>query len=263
VKRTATSSLLCGLTLLFLLGLRTAAQSTDHPGQYDRADIQAGARLYAAQCVGCHGAAGDQVVGIDLRRGTFKTVQSDEDLVRLLTRGKPDVGMPSFATFQPAEMTGIVAYIRAGFDAGGTAVKIGDATRGRLIFQGKGSCATCHRVNGVGPRMAPDLSDVGAARSAASLQRLLLDPTANLLPASRSVRAVTRDGQTIRGRRLNEDTFTIQLIDDQERLVSLVKSELRTLELSSSSAMQSYANTLSGDELADLVAYLVSLKGLP
>ncbi len=66
--------------------------------------------------------------------------------------------------------------------------------------------------------MAPDLSDIGAIRSAGSLQRSLTDPDSQMMPINRPVRVVTRDGTVINGRRLNEDTYTVQLIDDQERL---------------------------------------------
>ena len=241
-------------------GSRTHAQ--DHPGQYDRTDIEAGSRLYSAQCVGCHGANGDQVVGVDLRRGRFKTVVSDDDLVKVLASGRPDAGMPAFATFQPREVTGVIAFIRAGFDADATAVKVGDVSRGQTTFAGKGGCVACHRTGTKGARTAPDLSDIGAIRSAAALQRILLDPSANLQPANRAVRAVTRDGKTVRGRRLNEDTYTVQVIDEQERLVSLVKADLRSLEFVSSSAMQPASAVLSPDETSDVIAYLLSLKGL-
>jgi putative heme-binding domain-containing protein len=235
----------------------------DHPGQYDRADIEAGSRLYSAQCVGCHGANGDQVVGVDLRRGRFKTVVSDDDLTRILATGRPDAGMPAFTTFQPREVIGVIAFIRAGFDADATAVKVGDVSRGQAVFAGKGGCVACHRAGTKGARTAPDLSDVGAIRSASALQRILVDPSANLQPANRTIRAVTRDGRTVRGRRLNEDTYTVQLIDDQERLVSLVKTDLRSLEFVSSSAMKPVSMILSPDETSDLIAYLLSLKGLP
>ena len=81
-------------------------------------------------------------------------------------------------------------------------------------------------------------------------------------PINRPVRVVTRDGRTIRGRRLNEDTYTVQIIDEQERLVSLVKADLREYELGKTSPMPSVAKTFSGDEIADLVAYLLSLRGM-
>jgi len=72
---------------------------------------------------------------------------------------------------------------------------------------------------------------------------------------------VTRGGKVINGRRLNEDTYTVQLLDDQERLVSLTKADLREYTILTSSPMPSYKESLSADELADLVAYLLSLKG--
>lgn len=232
----------------------------DHPGQYSAIDIETGSRLYAGQCALCHGPNGDLVTGVDLRRGRFGRALSDEDIGRVIVAGLPEKGMPGF-TLQPSEVNGLIAFIRAGFDVKATAVKIGDAARGQAIFEGKGGCTACHRVNGRGPRVAPDLSDIGAIRSAAALQRSLRDPTAAMLPINRPVRAVTRDGRTFKGRRLNEDTFSVQLIDEQERLVSLDKADLREFEVGTSSPMPPYANTLTGDEQADVIAYLLSLKG--
>lgn len=256
--------LLVSVLLLLASGAhRLAAQAPaqDHPGQYSAIDIETGSRLYAGQCVLCHGPNGDVVAGVDLRRGQFRRAASDEDLARVITRGLPEAGMPGFK-LQPSEVDGLVAFIRAGFDVSGTAVRVGHVGRGQEIFERKGGCATCHRVNGKGPRVAPDLSDIGAIRTPSALQRSLLDPTAAMLPINRPVRAVTRDGRTIRGRRLNEDTYTVQLIDEQERLVSLLKADLREYELAKSSPMRSVAGILSADEQADLVAYLLSLKGL-
>src|SRR6185295_5537539 len=140
------------------------------------------------------------------------------------------------ALLQPPEVTGVIAFMRAGFDASAS-VKLGDASRGRELFSGKGGCASCHRINGRGPRLASDLSEIGAVRTPASLQRTLLDPARSLIPANRSLVAVTRDGKTFRGRRLNEDTYTIQLIDDAEHLVSLIKADLRSLQILPTSAM--------------------------
>jgi putative heme-binding domain-containing protein len=246
------------------LGARVYPQAVtaDHPGQYDRADIDRGSRLYGAQCVGCHGMNGDMVANVDLRRGRFPTAISDDDLVKVLAAGRPASGMPSFATLPRGEVTGVIAYIRAGFDAGGVAVKIGDPIRGAAVFTGKGTCASCHRVNGRGPHAATDLSDIGAVRSPASLQRALMEPASFILPANRVARAVTRDGRAIRGRRLNEDTFTIQIIDEGERLVSLAKADLRSLEFVPGNAMPSFATSLAPEELADVIGYLLSLKGL-
>ena len=258
-----THTVLGFLTLAVFQSGRLAAQGTsqDHPGQYGAIDIETGSRLYAGQCAQCHGPNGDMVSGIDLRRGQFRRPLSDEDLRRTISVGVPGAGMSPF-NLQPTELDGLVAFIRVGLDVSGTPVKVGDTVRGQTLFEGKAGCASCHRVNGKGPRAAPDLSDIGAIRSVAALQRSLVDPTGAMWPIDRPVRIVTRDGRTIRGRRLNEDTYTVQLIDEQERLVSLMKADLREYVVAKTSPMPSVAGTLTDDELSDLVAYLLSLKGL-
>lgn len=237
----------------------SAQNLQDH--QYTAADVQTGSRLYSAQCALCHGPNGDGVSGVDLRRGQFKRASSDADIAGVLKNGVAAAGMPAF-TFTADEVNGVIAFIRAGFDPSGTPVKVGSAARGQAAFEGKGRCLTCHRVNGRGLRTAPDLSDIGAQRTPAALQRSLVDPTSAMLPINRPVRAVTREGRTIRGRRLNEDTFSVQIIDDEERLVSLLKTDLREYEVGKTSTMPPAAKTLTADEVADVVAYLLSLKGL-
>ena len=105
------------------------------------------------------------------------------------------------------------------------------------------------------------MSDIGVARSAGSLQRSLVNPTSQMMPINRPVRAVTKDGTVINGRRLNEDTYGLQLIDDRERLHSLVKADLREFTIAKTSPMPSAKDTLSDAEIADMLAYLLSLKG--
>lgn len=233
-----------------------SAQDADH--RYASEAVQAGLRVYMSECTLCHGPNGDGVDGVDLRRGQFRRPLSDEDLRGVIATGSVGGQMPGIP-LRPDELDGVVAFIRAGFDPSGVAVKVGDAARGRALFEGKGRCSTCHRVNGRGPRSAPDLSQIGAVRTPAALQRTLIAPDSALLPINRPVRAVTRDRRTIRGRRLNEDTYTVQLIDSQERLVSLVKAELVEYEVSETATMEPTA--LSADEVADVVGYLLSLRG--
>jgi cytochrome c oxidase cbb3-type subunit III len=248
------SALACASLAIF------TAEAQPQNAQYGTDQIQAGFQLYSLQCSLCHGNNGDGIAGINLPRQQFHRASTDGDIRNTITNGIAAAGMPPFQ-FQRAELDGLVAYIRSGFDIAGTPFKIGDATRGRAIYDGKGACATCHRSNGTGPRSGPDLSDIGVIRQPAAIQRSLLDPTAGMLPINRPVAITTRDGRTIRGRRLNEDTYTVQLIDENEKLVSLVKSDIRDYETGKTSNMPSYANKLSEAELADLLAYLLSLKG--
>jgi putative heme-binding domain-containing protein len=238
---------------------RASAQVEDH--QYRTEDIQTGSRLYGAQCALCHGQNGDGVVGVNLSRQQFRRASSDDDIRSTIATGVADAGMPPFR-LQPAELDGLVAFIRSGFDRSATPFTLGDAGRGKAVYDSKGACAACHRVAGRGARTAPDLSDIGAIRQPAAIQRSLLEPSRAMLPINRPLRIVTRDGRTVRGRRVNEDTATVQLIDEGERLVSLSKSEIRELELGTTSGMPSFAGKLTDEELADLLAYLFSLKGL-
>jgi len=137
----------------------------------------------------------------------------------------------------------------------------GDATRGKLLFEGKGGCLGCHRVNGVGSRTAPDLSEIGLMRTAQALMQKLREPQSLILPINRSIRAVTRNGTVITGRRLNEDTWSVQLIDSKENLVGLQKADLRQYTVLKTTSMPAYKDVLSEAEIADLAGYLLSLKG--
>lgn len=251
---------LCALLVLAGEGRRLAGQALP-PVQYSPIDIQYGSRIYAQQCVICHGATGDLIAGVDLGSGRIRRAPTDNALRGLIATGIPDTAMPAFK-FDASQLTMIVAYVRNMRDFDAASVPLGDPARGQAIFEGSGGCAVCHRINGKGPRQAPDLSDVGSLRSAAALQKTLLDPSAAILPLNRSVRAVTRDGKVLAGRRLNEDTYTVQLIDEQERLVSLTKADLRDYSVVMSSAMASYKDKLNAQDIADVVSYLLTLKGL-
>ena len=134
--------------------------------------------------------------------------------------------------------------------------------RGKALFEGKGQCATCHRVNGKGPRLAPDLSEVGATRPLPELYQALLDPDATMRAGNRFFRVVTKDGAAITGRLLNQDSYSVQLLDASERLVSLQKANLREFGYVKSSPMPSVRDKLSAQEVDDLVGYLVTLKGV-
>ena len=231
-----------------------------HEIQYPAADIAYGSSIYTAKCATCHGAQGDGVGGVNLRSGTFRNATTDNELAKFIRSGSTAAGMPAFA-LDNADMQGIIAYLRNmnSFDA--ATVKAGDVARGRAVVEGKGGCLACHRVARSGSRVGPNLTDIGALRSAGSLQRSLTDPSSQMMPINRPVRVVTKDGTVVTGRRLNEDTYSLQIIDERERLHSFLKADLREFTISRTSLMPSFAQTLSSDELADVISYLLSLKG--
>jgi len=242
--------------LLLLLPTALVAQHT-----YTPADIQEGGRLFRVNCVLCHGPEGDQVPGIDLGHGKFRQTYSENALVKIIENGIPGTGMPS-NNLQDFQAQIVVAYLRSIATSGRAVTGNGDAARGKAIFEGKGNCASCHRVNGVGSRVGPDLSDIAALRRNVEMERSLLEPNEEVLPQNRTYRVVTKQGESITGRLLNLDSFTVQLLDSKERLLSLQRSDLRESGFVNESPMPSYRDKFSSQELADVVAYLLSLKGI-
>jgi len=232
---------------------------------YTPADIENGARLYQSACSGCHGPAGGEIPGVELGRGQFRRGTSDTDLIAIIKTGIPGTAMPPHAV-SDQEAAQVVGYLRnmnvVRTGIGTTVLRgVGDPARGRTLFEGKGQCTTCHRVYGRGPRLAPDLTEVGLTRPLPELRDALLDPSATMRPGNRPFSVVTTDGRTVSGRLLNQDSFSIQMLDSSERLVSVPKRNVRTQGFITTSPMPSYRDTLTVEEVDDLVGYLVSLKG--
>ena len=155
----------------------------------------------------------------------------------------------------------IVAYLRSMATTASHATETGDPTRGKALFHGRGQCLTCHQVQGNGSRLGPDLTEIGRLRRVSELEQTLVDPAPEVRPQNRTARVVTRDGTTITGRLLHHDTFTLLLLDSQEQLRAFDKSDVREMTIIKSNPKTSYRDRLTARELADLVGYLVTLKG--
>jgi putative heme-binding domain-containing protein len=245
---------------VFIFVMAAARLAAQH--EFIPADALAGSRLYIANCIYCHGPEGDQIPGIDLGRGKFKRASSDADLMKIIRNGIPGTGMPAQA-MRDEQIATIVVYLRS--LAASPVSKLppgGDAARGKLVFEAKSGCLNCHRVKDKGSRLGPDLTDIGATRRVVDLEQSVVDPDASVLPQHRFFRVVTRDGSTYTGRILNQDSFTVQLIDTQQRLLSFSRTDLREFTAIAKSPMPSYRERLSSQELTDLLWYLVSLKGV-
>lgn len=247
-------------TAAFLLAAGLCASGSASAQHATAFDIEDGGRAYRDSCANCHGPDGDQVAGIDLGRGQFRRPLSDEELVSVILNGVPNTPMPPTPRMTEAQAARIVAYLRSTAASKRSIAARGDADRGRALFEGKGNCVDCHRVNGRGSRLGPDLSRIGELRKAAELEQSLLDPAAEVRPANRFYRVTEASGETVTGRLLNHDTFTVQLLDSSERLRSFMKADLRAYGFIET-PMPSVRDELDQQEIADLVSYLVSLRG--
>jgi putative heme-binding domain-containing protein len=178
----------------------------------------------------------------------------------VVENGIPDTEMPGH-WFSASEIWQVVAFVKTLGRVSTERVE-GDPVRGEKIYASKGACTRCHTVNGRGGALGPDLTDVGARRSASYLRKSLLEPEAEFPIGFLELVLVTRDGKRITGVRLNEDTFSIQVRDLSGNFESFFRTELlEVIKEPGKSPMPSYQGAFNPAELDDLIAYLDSLRG--
>jgi putative heme-binding domain-containing protein len=227
--------------------------------QTPAADPAAGKKLFESQCALCHGQTGTGGRGPSLNRAKLNHAPDDEALWGVIAGGiEPE--MPGAWQLNPHEVHSVAAYVRS-LGALPPETLPGDPTRGERVYQSKG-CAGCHVVAGKGEGYGPELTDIGTRRNGAHLRQAILKPATLLPEGFLYVTAVTQTGATIRGIRVNEDSFNIQIKDARGQFHSLAKSELKDVKrLRGETPMPSFEGSLGQAELDDLVAYLASLKG--
>jgi cytochrome c oxidase cbb3-type subunit III len=266
------------LTLMAALSIMTectlagpqAERQELHGHNETPADLGKGKQLFEDNCAVCHGvdaAGGD---GPDIRK--VPDTLGDDAVQNIIRRGVPGTSMPSFFDIDDAGARDIVAYLHRLNSEGPTETVKGDPLKGKEVYETSG-CAACHMIAGEGGSIGPELTRIGAMRGAKNLHERLVNPAANL-PKEGNVgdrgkwtlylmfRAFTKDGQTIEGIRVGEDSFTIVLKDASGTFHALWKPGLRSLEKEpEKSLMPSFKGTLSDSQLDDLVSYLAGLKG--
>jgi len=224
------------------------------------ADIEEGGRYFASFCSACHGPDGNAMADADLSKPTLRHAADDNQIAAIMLGGIQGTGMPPNALNQRQVQT-IVAYIHSLRTAPPKVTAAKGASPGQAIFEGKGGCLACHRVGDKGSHAGPNLTDIGILRRAAEIERSILDPSAEVLSQNTAAVAVTKGGETIRGRLMNADTHAVQIIDARGQLRNLQRDTLRSFTQERTTPMPSYRDRLTGQELTDLVAYLVSLRG--
>jgi putative heme-binding domain-containing protein len=243
--------------LLLVTATLAARATAQHATAFD---IEDGRRVYQQSCASCHGPDGNLIAGIDFGRGLYRRAFSDDDLARLIVAGIPSTPMPPNPTMSSDQALRVVEYLRS-MPQGRETAADGDARRGRAGFEGKGECRDCHAVQGVGSRVGPDLTRIGLLRRAGELERSLLDPKAEVQPENRFYKVSPKGGRPVVGRLLNRDTYTVQLIDLDERLRSFQIADLVEHGFDET-PMPPAREKLSTQEIADVVSYLSSLRGI-
>jgi putative heme-binding domain-containing protein len=260
--------LLLGLCCLVAGGLLLAQQPpppipnpfpAKNPFDGDRAGIRDGMALYRSRCSDCHGLDATGYRGPDLM-AVIAGGAPDERLFQTIRKGVPGTEMPS-TNMRDDEIFQVLAYLHNIGTVTASDTPVGNVAHGSELFTSQ--CTTCHRVAGNGGRIGPDLTRVGAARSRAALVREIRAPNEFLAPNYETITLVTKDGQRIRGTKKNEDTFSIQIMDQKERIQGYLKSDLQEVIYEKSSLMPAYGpERLNDSDLNDLVGYLSTLRGV-
>jgi cytochrome c oxidase cbb3-type subunit 3 len=270
------ASALC-VALLFAVALPARAQD-ENPLAKDPNAAKLGEFEFRANCAFCHGlGARGGGRGPDLTRAQKKHGNSDADLFRTINEGVPGTAMPqNGATQQGVGMTEeeiwqVISYLRS-VQVKTPAQPTGNAVRGKELFSGSAACATCHMIQGKGGRLGPDLTPTGSARSIDYIVDSIRNPSRRLaqgiLEAMKEfsqeyerVTVVDERGQKFQGVVLNEDNFTLQMLDTREQLHLFEKGKLRSFEKTRESLMPPYdPKMLPEKDLQDIVAYLLSVE---
>jgi cytochrome c oxidase cbb3-type subunit 3 len=261
------AALLVGTSALFVavaLAPGVSAQERN-PLANDPAAIKAGESEFRINCSFCHGiGARGGGRGPDLTRIHKKHGNTDADLFRTISSGVPGTDMPAAmgsigVEMKDQEIWQVISYLRS------IQAKIppptGDAAHGKVLFEGVANCSKCHMVEGKGGRLGPDLTSTGSSRSIQAIVESVREPSKELVPGYQSVTVVTADGQEVKGIVLNEDLFSLQMMDTGERIRLFEKDQLRSVNKSPVSLMPPYnRRALSDHDLQDIVGYLVNVS---
>jgi cytochrome c oxidase cbb3-type subunit 3 len=280
VPRQKTSLLaawMCASVFSVLLASPASAAEVRNPFSGDPKAAKAGEFEFRINCAFCHGlGAHGGGRGPDLTRAHKRHGDADADLFQNISQGIPGTVMPANGTngqgvgMTDDEIWQIIAYLRS-VQVQSPAKPVGNAAHGRELFYGDANCSSCHMVEGKGGRLGPDLTAVGTARTVESLvesvrspsKRLawgLTESTKEFAQEYQTVTVVTPDGQQIKGVTLNEDAFSLQMMDTTERIHLFEKDKLRSIQKSRDSLMPAYNPTILTDhDLNDIVAYLLTV----
>jgi len=222
--------------------------------------IRAGMGQFRSRCADCHGMDARGVRAPDLTQ-VWASGRTDDGMFKTLKNGVAGTEMPAFGPRMfDHEAWQILAYLRTIAAPTSNDMAKGNAENGQKIF--RANCAGCHRVDGAGGRLGPDLSRIGISRSRDVIVKQIRGATEDFKSGYEPVTVTTKDGQSIRGVKKNEDLFSVQIMDSRERIQGYEKDQMRTVTDEKKSAMPVYGTErINEKDLEDLLAYLNTLRG--
>lgn len=137
----------------------------------------------------------------------------------------------------------------------------GDVANGRVIFNTTGTCNKCHKVNGIGQDVGPDLSEIGKKLTRPALYESILYPSAGISHNYENWLVVTDEGQTLSGLLVSETDQEIRIKDEKGIVRTVPTSSVEAKKKLDISLMPADLQKLmSAQELVDVVEYVQTLK---
>jgi cytochrome c oxidase cbb3-type subunit III len=233
----------------------------------DAAAAERGSKLYAASCSFCHGAkatGGD--TGPDLVRSTLVLHDEKGELIGpVIHKGRPDRGMPQFASFSPTELYELAEFLHQRVELAANRgtyqilnVVTGDPKAGEEWFQGAGGCVNCHSASG-------DLAHIGSKLNPPDLQQTLLYPAsrARASGTDREEKATVTlpSGEKISGTVKKLDDFHVALYDKAGDFHSIPLKDGVTVKLEDPLvAHRELLDKYTDADMHNITAYLATLK---
>jgi len=279
MKRRLTKALLIGLVLpLAILPTqaqrRAAAAGPSNPFAGNSQAIAQGEQAYNQNCTSCHGPNGGAgEIGPEIIHNLSVPLRgelNDNQILDVIRNGAPGTVMPAWkGKLLDDDILKIGAFLHS---LRGTAIDNplpGNVAHGEEIFWGKGQCGSCHMLGGKGALKGPDLTNVAAEYKSnlivdaltKSNHRVYGDGGVHLraLPAMETYDAVhvaLSNGRSVDGVLLNQDSYSLQLMGDDNQLHLLDRSQVKAVESKPPLMPTDYDKRLTKEEFADLTAFL-------
>ena len=220
--------------------------------------VAEGRAVFNRTCTACHGVDGGDGERAPALVGDRRFFRLSEGAIyNTIENGIPGTAMIGFGkSMDDVDVWRIVVFIRAMRGSASDTDVAGDIQHGKEIFSGKGGCARCHTIQGKGGTIGPDLSNVGAQMTLKHLRDSLTTDTP-ITKGFTPVRVVLKNGETLKGVAKNEDAFSLQLLDYDNHLHLIDKSNVQEEQESDKSLMpHNYDKQLTKNEFQDLLAML-------
>jgi cytochrome c oxidase cbb3-type subunit 3 len=248
---------------------QAATPKSPTPQSYPEEQVQAGQRVFAAQCGFCHGrdAAGGET-GPDLTRSALVAQDVRGDKIGAAVReGRVDKGMPPFRLGDP-DLAAVVAFIHDQKDKAASRVggrrsvdladlQTGSAQAGERYFNGAGGCSKCHAPAG-------DLAGVAARLKGLDLLQRMLYPAkprdGRPAEARATVTVTLPSGQTVNGALVYRDEFTIALTDSSGWYRSWPASQVKFTVSNPLDAHVEQLGKYTDEDMHNVLAYLQTLR---